>query len=89
MPRGGCAAFHRFYDRVSPRHLLEAGRIKRCIEQAGCARRDARIFANSRQRGTAVRTIKKKASRIEREEARWSQQERKSTPARETDEESS
>lgn len=43
-----------------PRHLLEAARVRRCIEQAECAWRDARVSANSRQHGAAVRTIKKK-----------------------------
>lgn len=34
--------------------------MRRCIEQAECACRDARVSANSRQHGAAVRTIKKK-----------------------------
>ncbi|XP_077271392.1 uncharacterized protein LOC143902394 [Temnothorax americanus] len=58
--RGSCAAS--LFISAFPRHLLGAGEIMRCIEQAGCARRDARISANSRQRGTAVRTIKKKST---------------------------
>lgn len=34
--------------------------MRRCIEQAECAFRDARVSANSRQHGAAVCTIKKK-----------------------------
>lgn len=86
MPRFCATPIPRFSP--VPRHLLEAGRVRRCIEQAECACRDARVSANSRQHGAAVRTIKKKiatelegrrggaAERRERERKREGERER-------------